>query len=484
MSMMSSTITTAPYTSSTFAMFDAGRQPLPLAIQYSRIKKVRKHTDVFFCPRTLNPWANLAQSPIKVKDVPEPPKFVEVPKRIADVFFPLALRHSSAVPECRPQGLWRPDDEDLPLSRVKELMPRFTRSLERRAFMPSTMKTISIPLALFIALTSVGLVSSFPTFSKRFGVTLGTTSDFTYSGTAGSRDYNVYTPNDYSTSSSVPLVVVIHGCTQTPSSTAADSQFNALADKEQFIAAYPSQSLSANPSRCWNWFLPADQARGSGEPAIIAGIAQTIQNNTAWNIDKNRTYVVGVSSGAAMSVILGVTYPDVFAAIGVGSGYQYKSATALFEAEAQSVRPGPDPVQQGHIAYQAMGSYVRRIPTIVFHGTADTVVPEIHGQEVVISMAVANSLADPSFTNTNFYAPTSDMTTQAPVLDNYTYSAASWNDVNGKPVVQFYLVYGMNHAWSGGAPPLVNGADTYTDPRGPRFTDIAYKFFLDNPRSA
>ncbi|KAM6493836.1 Esterase PHB depolymerase domain containing protein [Amanita muscaria] len=348
-------------------------------------------------------------------------------------------------------------------------------------FVLLTMKTISIPLALFVALTSVGIVSSFPAVSKRSGVIPGTTSDFTYSGTAGSRDYNVYTPNGYTTTSNVPLVVVVHGCTQTPSSIAADSQFNAFADKEQFIVAYPSQSLLADPLRCWNWWVPVNQARGSGEPAIIAGIAQTIQINTAWNIDKDRTYVVGFSSGAAMTVIY------VFAAIGVGSGYQYKSATTITEAAAQGLGrlgPGPDPVQQGHIAYQAMGSYVRRVPTIVFHGTADIVVPEIHGQEATISMVVANSLADPSFTNTNFELPNSNVTMKAPVLDGYTYSAASWNDVNGKPVVQFYRIYDMKHAWSGGGPPLVNGADIFPDPRGPSFTDIVYKFFLDNPKSA
>ncbi|KAM6491440.1 putative esterase [Amanita muscaria] len=286
------------------------------------------------------------------------------------------------------------------------------------------MKTISIPLALLVAFSSVGLVSSFPTVSNRSGpgVTPGTTSEFTYSGTAGSRDYNVYTPNGYTTTSSVPLVLVIHGCTETPSSIAADSRFDALADKEQFIVAYPSQSLLANP----------------GEPAIIAGIAQTIQNNTAWSIDENRTYMIGLSTGAAMSVVLGVTYPDVFAAIG----------------------PGPDPVQQGHIAYQAMGAYARRVPTIVFHGTNDNIVPEIHGKEVTISMAVANSLADPYFTNTDFNTPSSTVTMQAPVPDGYTYSAASWSDINGKPVVHFYQIYDMNHAWSGGAPPLVDGAGT------------------------
>ncbi|KAM6493839.1 PHB depolymerase family esterase [Amanita muscaria] len=344
------------------------------------------------------------------------------------------------------------------------------------------MKT-SIPLALFVALTSFGIVSSLPTVSKRSGVTPGTTSEFTYNGSAGSRDYNVYTPTGYTTTSSVPLVLVLGGCYETPTSIAADSRLDALADKKQFIVAYPSQSLSANPYRCWNWFLLDNQARGSGEPAIIAGIAQTIQNNTAWDIDKNRTYVVGLSTGAAMTVILGVTYSDVFAAIGVGSGFQYNSATSFADALAQDVGPGPDPVQQGHIAYQAMGPFARRVPTVVFHGTNDIVVPEIHGKEVTISMAVANSLADPSFTDTDFNKPNSNVTMKAPVPDGYTYSAASWNDINGKPVVQFYQIHDMNHAWSGGAPPSVDGADTFTDPRGPRFTDIAYRFFLDNPKT-
>ncbi|KIL61874.1 hypothetical protein M378DRAFT_13212 [Amanita muscaria Koide BX008] len=97
------------------------------------------------------------------------------------------------------------------------------------------MKTISILLAIFVALNSVCLVSSLPTVSKRSRLAPGTTAEFTYSGTSGSRGYNIYTPNGYSTTSSVPLVIVIHGCTETPSSIAANSQFNALADKEQFI---------------------------------------------------------------------------------------------------------------------------------------------------------------------------------------------------------------------------------------------------------
>ncbi|KAM6493848.1 hypothetical protein JOM56_010209 [Amanita muscaria] len=173
---------------------------------------------------------------------------------------------------------------------------------------------------------------------------------------------------------------------------------------------------------------------------------------------ENHQHSTCVIGSVQFSWPCGVTYPDVFAAIGVGSGFQYKSATNLVDASAQNVGPRPDPVQQGHIAYQAMGAYVRRVPTIIFHGTNDNIVPEIHGKEVTISMAVANSLADPSFTNTDFKTPSSTVTMQAPVPDGYTYSAVSWSDINGKPVVHFYQIYDMNHAWSGGASPSVNGA--------------------------
>jgi poly(hydroxyalkanoate) depolymerase family esterase len=131
----------------------------------------------------------------------------------------------------------------------------------------------------------------------------GTTDKFTYSGDAGSRDYYVYTPMGYSTDQAVPLVVVLHGCSQSPSIIAADSNFNSLADQRQCIVVYPAQSTSANAGSCWNWYDVANQNREQGEPAIIAGIVGEVQANQLWNIDRSRNYVIGLSAGAAMSVI-------------------------------------------------------------------------------------------------------------------------------------------------------------------------------------
>ncbi|KAM6489439.1 hypothetical protein JOM56_015072 [Amanita muscaria] len=152
---MSVNIATTPYTSSTSAMFDAGRQPLA-TLQFNtpepkRSVKVHKRTDVFFCPRAVNPWANLAQSPVKVKDVPKPQNSVEAPKRIGDVFFspqavslsadittgPSTLKRVPRVKKCvGPKDSGDPDDEDLPLSRVKELMVKLGRRPAPIRFVP------------------------------------------------------------------------------------------------------------------------------------------------------------------------------------------------------------------------------------------------------------------------------------------------------------------------------------------------------------
>ena len=153
----------------------------------------------------------------------------------------------------------------------------------------------------------------------------GTWQQYTYNGSAGSRPYFVYTPANYQVGTPAPMIVMLHGCSQTPADFAAGTQMDQLADQKQFIVVYPQQTSTYNQEACWNWFDPADQARGSGEPAIIAGIVQTVEQNTAqWTIDTHRVYVAGISAGAAMSVILGATYPDIFAALGVQSGLEYK----------------------------------------------------------------------------------------------------------------------------------------------------------------
>ncbi len=151
----------------------------------------------------------------------------------------------------------------------------------------------------------------------------GAWHEFVYHGQAGSRPYFVYTPEDYRPGTPVPLLVMLHGCTQTAADFAAGTQMNELADAHKFIVVYPQQTPLNNPTACWNWSIPANQSRGRGESAILAGIVKTVERNTSqWTIDRSRVFVAGASAGAVMSVILGATYPDLFAAIGVAAGVE------------------------------------------------------------------------------------------------------------------------------------------------------------------
>lgn len=187
---------------------------------------------------------------------------------------------------------------------------------------------------------------------------------YTSSSSAGSRPYFVYTPTSYQVGVAVPLLVMLHGCAQTAADFAAGTHMNQLAEQYGFIVVYPQQTPTYNSNLCWNWFTPSNQRRGRGEPASIAGIVQTIvQHTSQWTIDTNRIYVAGISAGAAMAVILGATYPDIFAAIGVHSGVEYQAATSLTRSIQIMQQGGPDPVLQGQRALDAMGRFSRRVPT-------------------------------------------------------------------------------------------------------------------------
>jgi poly(hydroxyalkanoate) depolymerase family esterase len=303
----------------------------------------------------------------------------------------------------------------------------------------------------------------------------GIWQQYTYTGPVGSRPYFVYTPANYQVGTAVPLIVMLHGCTQTPADFAAGTQMDQLADQKQFIVVYPQQTSMYNQEKCWNWFDAADQSRGSGEPAVIAGIVQAVEQTTSqWTIDTHRIYAAGLSAGAAMTVILGATYPDIFAAIGVQSGLEYQAATTSTDSFTALRQGGPDPTQQGQAAYNAMGSAARVVPTITFHGTSDYLVYPINGEQVVRQWMQTNHLASHNTYNASFNSPTS--TTNGQVAGGHSYSVYTWNDNNGNEVQEYWLVNGMGHGWSGGS-----SSGSYTDPQGPGATPAIYNFFINHP---
>jgi poly(hydroxyalkanoate) depolymerase family esterase len=284
---------------------------------------------------------------------------------------------------------------------------------------------------------------------------------------AGTRSFRGYVPSGYDPATPLPLVVVLHGCTQTADQIRQLTRFDQLAEARKFIVVYPEQSTNANFLRCWNWFLDTHMHRGAGEPSIIAGITTWVQKRYA--VDRRRTYVTGLSGGGAMASVMGATYPDLYAAIGVGSGCEYAAG-----APCAGYRSA-DPEQAGLLAHRAMGSHARPLPVVVFQGDKDTTVPPINAQQLVQQWQVTADWADDGAANRSV-PRRARRTSSARASGGRTASVARYVDGRGHELVQRWLVRGMGHAWSGGC-----SCAAYADPSGPDATGAMYDFFMRHP---
>ncbi len=273
-----------------------------------------------------------------------------------------------------------------------------------------------------------------------------------HTGPEGQRDYRLYVPGRASTQPPA-LLVMLHGCTQSPEDFAAGTGMNALAEAEGWLVVYPAQPQSANSARCWNWFNAADQTRDGGEPAIIAGITRAVM--AAHDVDPARVYVAGLSAGGAAAAIMGAAYPDLFAAVGVHSGLAPGAATDVGTAFA-AMRQG----SAGHPARRG-----RAMPTIVFHGDRDRTVHPVNGEHVLTQAGAGAALA----THVSRESPTG----------RHAYTRTVHTDAQRRPVLEHWLLHSAGHAWSGGS---VDGS--YTDPQGPDASREMMRFFAQQPGAA
>jgi poly(hydroxyalkanoate) depolymerase family esterase len=286
-------------------------------------------------------------------------------------------------------------------------------------------------------------------------------------GEHGEREYRLYVPSSYA-GRPVPLVVMLHGCTQSPETFAESTRMNSHAEGGAFLVLYPAQKLTANPMRCWNWFVPKNQARGSGEPAEIVGMIEQLAGQ--YSIDRKRVYVAGLSAGASMSAVLAACYPDVFAAAAIHDGTMYKSASNLAEAQKVMVTgKAPDPERLATEAWACGGERKMTVPVMVWHGQGDNVVNRDNADLVVRQFITLNDLADDGQRNGSLKQSPGKESGQ--VDGGHAFTVTSYR-YRGRPLIEYYQVEKMGHAWSGGKDDLL-----FSDGKGPDASQFMWNFF-------
>jgi poly(hydroxyalkanoate) depolymerase family esterase len=341
----------------------------------------------------------------------------------------------------------------------------------------------------------------------------------TYAGRTGTRKYKLYVPARHA-GLELPLIVMLHGCKQSPDDFAAGTRMNDLAEQHGFLVAYPAQAPNANGARCWNWFRADDQQRDRGEPSLIAGILREIA--AGYPVDRRRVYVAGLSAGAAMAVILGETYPELFAAVGAHSGLPYAAAhdvasaftvmqngsggawdgianpyaavtaaaatpaaavafaaAAAAASAAKSAASAAASVAASAAERRGLTHFVR---TIVFHGDQDRTVDQRNGAEIVAQMAALAAVGQNAAPARAAAGAAGGISPSAAALrttvtrgnaGGRAYVQTVYSDAANRPIIEQWLLQGAGHAWSGGS-----SEGSFTDGHGPDASAEMVRFFL------
>lgn len=297
-----------------------------------------------------------------------------------------------------------------------------------------------------------------------------------YTNAAGTRKYQLYLPAGYDASRTHMLVVLLHGCTQDAADIARGTRIAEHADRDGFIALLPEQPESANAKKCWNWYDPAHQARGAGEPSIIDGM--TAKVIAGYPVDPERVHLAGISAGAGMAALVAVAYPETYASVAFHSGIAWRGATNVMAALGVMAK-GPSATEAdtlGARAAAAMGARKRAIPALVIHGGSDKVVNPANAAALARQWTRMNASVRPLDDAPIALQDAAGNNERSGEANGYHWTRASFGA--GEAVVDELIIAELGHAWSGGS-----STGTFTDEHGPDATGEIVRFFTEHPRT-
>lgn len=285
--------------------------------------------------------------------------------------------------------------------------------------------------------------------------------------------YQVHLPPQHDGSAVLPVMMALHGCGMTGfgwNSMKETTQFNALADREGFIVVYPTQRPFESAINCWNSADPRNQVRGSGEPALLAGVVREVV--ATYGADADRVHVSGASSGAGTAVILGATYPDVFATVTSVAGGEF----GLNQVDPNDPDATP-PRATARQAWAQMGDRARPVPMLVVQGGQDEVVPTVVGERLVDHWIAVHDLIDDGLLNDSLVLADSTVA-HAPSQGRYAYEHTSYRTAAGDVLLEYVFADELAHAWS-----HPEGVGLFTDAAGPDATAISWEFARSHDRA-
>ncbi|MDB5415938.1 MAG: hypothetical protein JWR10_4273 [Rubritepida sp.] len=242
----------------------------------------------------------------------------------------------------------------------------------------------------------------------------------------GNLKARVHVPTDLP--DNAPLVVVLHGCTQTASEYDVGSGWSQLADSQGFVVLLPEQQRANNANLCFNWFVPGDTGRDLGEAQSIRAMIEKLVVDLG--LDRRRIFVTGLSAGGAMASVMLATYPEVFAGGAIVAGLPYGVASTVPEAFDRMRGHGGQDADRLESLVRGASNHAGPWPTVsIWHGSADNTVSPSNGEAILDQWRGLHGVG---------LRPA-----RSEVVDGYPHEV--WCNRQGRPVIERYTITGMSH---------------------------------------